>query len=68
MLEKLWWMFFGLIVTILMGPGLLLGWIGDKISGDTGYKGSGALGMAIIVSIVFWAIAAAVGVAFMLPW
>lgn len=59
---------FGLVFTILMGPGLICGWIGDKISGDTGYKGSGALGLAIIISLAFWAIALAVGVAFLLPW
>jgi hypothetical protein len=50
-------MFLAWVITILMGPGLLLGWISDKLTGDTSHKGSGALGMAIIVSIVFWAIA-----------
>lgn len=67
-LEKFWWMFFGTIVMILMGPGIIFDWIGDKLTGNTDHKGAGALGLAIIVSIIFWTIAIAVGVGFLLPW
>jgi len=65
LLESIWWIFFGTVVTLLIWPGIVIDWLSDKSGENNNHK---SLGFLILFSIIGWLIIVGIGLAFLLPW